>query len=238
MAVSPLRPATDHCLGEPLPHQLANQPRTTLSAHCCFPLSGLCGISFGFPKLFPTKRCMIHVLLTRTPLYSGCPFLVRLACVKRAASVDSEPGSNSRLNPFVLEYSHSPLLPPLITSQGLQGCAIGRLRFHSKHLTKLNSRSIRFSKIYATHRRSLLKARTRYGPRKASIRCRIPTYCFRDDPGLHLLRTTLLAYQKLADASGTPASLYQGNLKAIDCSGSEPRLLAPSFTALLLDYQT
>ena len=41
---------------------------------------------------------MIHVLLTRTPLYSGCPFLVRLACVKRAASVDSEPGSNSRLN--------------------------------------------------------------------------------------------------------------------------------------------
>jgi hypothetical protein len=43
---------------------------------------------------------MIHVLLTRTPLYSrSCPlFLVRLACVKRAASVDSEPGSNSRLN--------------------------------------------------------------------------------------------------------------------------------------------
>jgi hypothetical protein len=25
------------------------------------------------------------------------PFLARLACVKRAASVDSEPGSNSRL---------------------------------------------------------------------------------------------------------------------------------------------
>ena len=98
MAVSPLRPATDQSLGEPLPHQLANQPRTTLSAYCYFPLSGLCGISFGFPKLFPTKRCMIHVLLTRTPLYSGCPFLVRLACVKRAASVDSEPGSNSRLN--------------------------------------------------------------------------------------------------------------------------------------------
>ena len=42
---------------------------------------------------------MIHVLLTRTPLYSGLlHFLVRLACVKRAASVDSEPGSNSRLN--------------------------------------------------------------------------------------------------------------------------------------------
>jgi hypothetical protein len=30
-------------------------------------------------------------------------FLVRLACVKRAASVDSEPGSNSRLNRLFLK---------------------------------------------------------------------------------------------------------------------------------------
>ena len=33
------------------------------------------------------------------------PFLVRLACVKRAASVDSEPGSNSRLNRLVSQDS-------------------------------------------------------------------------------------------------------------------------------------
>ena len=41
------------------------------------------------------------MLLTRSPLYSeDCsPFLVRLACVRHAASVDSEPGSNSRLKP-------------------------------------------------------------------------------------------------------------------------------------------
>ena len=39
---------------------------------------------------------------------------MRLACVKRAASVDSEPGSNSRLNPFVLEYSPSHLSPYLL----------------------------------------------------------------------------------------------------------------------------
>ena len=46
---------------------------------------------------------MIHVLLTRAPLYSQTEvrFLVRLACVRHAASVDSEPGSNSRLNPVV-----------------------------------------------------------------------------------------------------------------------------------------
>ena len=38
------------------------------------------------------------MLLTRAPLYSRTPkgvFLVRLACVRHAASVRSEPGSNS-----------------------------------------------------------------------------------------------------------------------------------------------
>ena len=61
----------------------------------------LCGISPGFPRLSPTQGQVSHVLLTRSPLYSrGCPrFLVRLACVRHAASVDSEPGSNSRLKP-------------------------------------------------------------------------------------------------------------------------------------------
>src|SRR5690348_12453898 len=61
----------------------------------------LCGISPGFPRLSPTEGQVSHVLLTRSPLYSrSCPrFLVRLACVRHAASVDSEPGSNSRLKP-------------------------------------------------------------------------------------------------------------------------------------------
>ena len=47
------------------------------------------------------------MLLTRAPLYSrSCPrFLVRLACVRHAASVDSEPGSNSRLKPVVSRRS-------------------------------------------------------------------------------------------------------------------------------------
>ena len=39
------------------------------------------------------------------------PFLVRLACVKRAASVDSEPGSNSRLNLLLAKA------PPCETTQ-------------------------------------------------------------------------------------------------------------------------
>ena len=42
------------------------------------------------------------MLLTRLPLYSqDCShFLVRLACVRHAASVDSEPGSNSPFFPY------------------------------------------------------------------------------------------------------------------------------------------
>ncbi len=57
----------------------------------------VCGISPGFPRLSPTPRQVTHVFLTRSPLYSQAEarFLARLACVRHAASVHSEPGSNS-----------------------------------------------------------------------------------------------------------------------------------------------
>ena len=56
-----------------------------------------CGISPSFEGLSPTSGQVTHVLLTRLPLYSPPEgsFLVRLACVRHAASVRSEPGSNS-----------------------------------------------------------------------------------------------------------------------------------------------
>ena len=59
----------------------------------------LCGISPAFARLFPTQGQIAHALLTRAPLYLGScpPFRVRLACVRHAASVRSEPGSNSPL---------------------------------------------------------------------------------------------------------------------------------------------
>ena len=66
------------------------------------------------------------MLLTRAPLYSWyCyHFLVRLACVRHAASVDSEPGSNSRLKPDVgsplTEVSERPTASALLDS-GLAG---------------------------------------------------------------------------------------------------------------------
>ena len=66
----------------------------------------LSGISPAFAGLFQTGRQVVYVLLTRAPLYShpeGC-FRVRLACVKHAASVRSEPGSNSWFDSAVLIY--------------------------------------------------------------------------------------------------------------------------------------
>ncbi len=105
----PLRPATDRSLGRPLPYQLANRPQPPPSA----PLPALlprtyapgtvCGISSTFAGLSPTEGQVSYVLLTRSPLYLVSQYcyretvLVRLACVRHAASVDSEPGSNSRL---------------------------------------------------------------------------------------------------------------------------------------------
>ena len=63
----------------------------------------LCGITSRFQLLSPSTRQVTHALLTRPPLSHKelqteviCPkCFVRLACVKHAASVHPEPGSNS-----------------------------------------------------------------------------------------------------------------------------------------------
>ena len=59
------------------------------------------GLSFGFPKLSPSRRQLDYVLLARPPLYSPCGFRVRLACLIHAANVRSEPGSNPSLEKFI-----------------------------------------------------------------------------------------------------------------------------------------
>ena len=56
----------------------------------------LWGINVRFQTVFLTERQVPHVLLTRPPLaLNRSSPLVRLACVRRAASVRPEPGSNS-----------------------------------------------------------------------------------------------------------------------------------------------
>jgi hypothetical protein len=98
VADHPLRPATRRRLGRPSPHQQADRPR----AHPWpknFPPTPMqeqviSGISPGFPELSQSQGQVTHVLLTRSPLTTRKQS-VRLACVKHAASVRPEPGSNS-----------------------------------------------------------------------------------------------------------------------------------------------
>ena len=105
----PLRPATDHRLGRPLPYQLANRPQPPppaalaglrsprLAPSGCYAV--LAQVSPGYPPLegrlatcYSPVRHFTHPDVLLHP-----SFLVRLACVRHAASVDSEPGSNSHL---------------------------------------------------------------------------------------------------------------------------------------------
>ena len=68
----------------------------------------LCGISSRFQLLSPSTRQVTHALLTRPPLSLKhlhpegiCRrSFVRLACVRHAASVHPEPGSNSHVKKF------------------------------------------------------------------------------------------------------------------------------------------
>ena len=62
----------------------------------------LCGFISRFQLLFPSTGQVAHALLTRPPLsYTSRRIIqhnsVRLACVKHAASVHPEPGSNSHV---------------------------------------------------------------------------------------------------------------------------------------------
>ncbi len=64
--------ATDHCLGEPLPHQLANRARAPLRRIAALNprklIQGmLCGISPAFAGVFPIGGQIAHVLRTRAP---------------------------------------------------------------------------------------------------------------------------------------------------------------------------
>jgi hypothetical protein len=107
VSVRPLRPDTDRSLGEPLPHQLANRTRAPLQAPglatpaliSVYPNTGchavLALLSESYPPLegrSPTRYS--PVCHSTHPLRD---FRVRLACVRHAASVDSEPGSNSQV---------------------------------------------------------------------------------------------------------------------------------------------
>ena len=104
MGDNPLRPPTDRRLGEPLPHQLANRthayPAPKFFQNKEMPPRMLWGINPDFSGLSPSAGQVPYVLRTRAPVAGDVllhPAAPRLACVKPAASVHPEPGSNSPL---------------------------------------------------------------------------------------------------------------------------------------------
>ena len=82
----------------------------------------LCGISSRFQLLSPCTGQVTHALLTRPPLSHQklhseeirLRCFVRLACVKHAASVHPEPGSNSHIKVFILPESSGWISVPLL----------------------------------------------------------------------------------------------------------------------------
>ena len=73
----------------PIPHRKSFPPQPMQAVV-------LSGIRPSFPSLSRSAGQITHVLLTRSPLeYPRKGLSVRLACVKHAASVRPEPGSNS-----------------------------------------------------------------------------------------------------------------------------------------------
>ena len=78
MAGRPLRPATRHRLGEPLPHQLADRPRAHPRAAACATFSvsnthsiAASGINPPFGGLSQSPGQVAHVLRTLAPLISS-----------------------------------------------------------------------------------------------------------------------------------------------------------------------
>ncbi len=87
-------------------------PALTIDTYVSMVLSG---INLAFARLFRAIRQITYVLLTLLPL-STLQQIVRLACLIHAASVRSEPGSNSHyenLNP--VDKNEIVLLVLLIT---------------------------------------------------------------------------------------------------------------------------
>jgi hypothetical protein len=142
VADHPLRPATDRRLGEPLPHQLANPTSATPAARGPYESPAfllrayavLIRLSPSYPPLQDMFRCITHPFATRR---QGCPRVtVRLACVKHAASVQSEPGSNSSVQSITSCQSPSRNQP--LTQSNLQR---NYLRVSTSILSKLLHRT-------------------------------------------------------------------------------------------------
>ena len=96
MADRPLRPARDRSLGRLLPHQQTNLTQAHLTARASkdrpsFPLRVYAVLIRVSPSYPPLKGRFLRVTHPSAALLVPKYFLARLACVRPAASVQSEP---------------------------------------------------------------------------------------------------------------------------------------------------
>gem|GEM_PF-5153698 len=100
------------------------------------------------------------MLLTRSPLYSlpEGSFLVRLACVRRAASVDSEPGSNSRVK-VVAPIRPKPYRNELVSVGRPAELGMTSLRFFASNQTVKNRRRFGSSAFASPQRQNSIRPR-------------------------------------------------------------------------------
>ena len=98
---------------------------------------GLCGISSRFQLLSPCTGQVTHALLTRPPLsFSRKKNFVRLACVKHAASVYPEPGSNSHVQ-FSVQFCANAFLSVCVSYLKDFTVFIGCSLYYAKNFTRL-----------------------------------------------------------------------------------------------------
>ena len=103
---------------------------------------GLCGISSRFQLLSPCTGQVTHALLTRPPLSSSRKKnFVRLACVKHAASVYPEPGSNSHVQ-FSVQFCANAFLSVCVSYLKDFTVFIGCSLYYAKNFTRLTAFAI------------------------------------------------------------------------------------------------
>ena len=113
----------------------------------------LCGISSRFQLLSPCMRQVTHALLTRPPLShkifiseeNQIECFVRLACVKHAASVYPEPGSNSHVQ-FSVQFCANAFLSVCVSYLKDFTVFIGCSFYYAKNFTRLTTFVIRLFK--------------------------------------------------------------------------------------------
>ena len=138
MSVHPLRPDTHRCLGGPLPHQLANGTRAHPKAELQLPFLTYLYVNehiryyLIFLLAIPIFRAG-HPRVTHQSATLGeklsSPLTVRLACLRRAASVRSEPGSNSPL--FYFKHPEGRLISIILKASPVS-FILGTLTFKRK----------------------------------------------------------------------------------------------------------